>query len=484
MIIMRLKLKTFLLFFISCTAIAFGQSADYGFPGQRIGPAEGLTATDIYCIQEDDQSRMFVGTDKGLFIIEGNTIEQFSVEDGLVDNTIFKLYLDPSNRIWALTYSGGVCYFEEGQWKIPAWNEELKDILNPQFPYHIYVTENDNVLLQRFMDSSQVIITAHVQDSSLNLIDYEISNPEKYRYAHAYFDNLNNTALNHYSHLGFNPTLFSPTHSAPFPQRANVNEIYIDTVSNEGLDEFQLTYIQIRYNFIVDWALRILPAPRAVMTNSLRTSNKRFFISSDALYEITADGRARFLEQLPGLIINATVYGDSLFVCTYNEGLHIYSFNESGEIDKRAHYYGSEDINQVLRDSQGDFWVVTLNQGLYRISSWQTKSAKLPNVQIVESTRGHLNYAQDELRILSGRSMYRFDWRTDSLRLIQKRDFDLNYFDNNRFSRVYWYDTLALFNSYFRMKLPDGIPRFHSWVNDSTRSHPRGGRIGDIANNI
>lgn len=114
-----LETKNLITLFISCTAIAFGQSADYGFPGQRIGPAEGLTATDIYCIQEDDQSRMFVGTDKGQFITEGNTIEQFSVEDGLVDNTIFKLYLDPSNRIWALTYSGGVCYFEEGQWKIP-----------------------------------------------------------------------------------------------------------------------------------------------------------------------------------------------------------------------------------------------------------------------------------------------------------------------------------------------------------------------------
>ncbi len=115
--------------------------------GKIFGPQQGLPQEEYYCVIEATDGTMYVSTDQGVFRIIGNEVTQHTTADGLTSNTVFKVMEDPKGRIWALTYDGGVCYFEGEQWVTPKWNESLMDINRATFPYHLMVTEKDYVLV-------------------------------------------------------------------------------------------------------------------------------------------------------------------------------------------------------------------------------------------------------------------------------------------------------------------------------------------------
>ncbi len=68
-----------------------------------------LTSNFVICLYKDRQNRIWVGTDKGLNIIEPDhsvTKIEASTQNGLYSNFIFSIYQDFSNNIWVATQEG------------------------------------------------------------------------------------------------------------------------------------------------------------------------------------------------------------------------------------------------------------------------------------------------------------------------------------------------------------------------------------------
>ncbi len=85
-----------------------GQSA----PGPQVflrqfGPAQGLSQPFIYCLLQDRQGYLWLGTAEGLVRYDGNRFLTLTTRDGLADNFVTGLWQDPSSgALWALHAQG------------------------------------------------------------------------------------------------------------------------------------------------------------------------------------------------------------------------------------------------------------------------------------------------------------------------------------------------------------------------------------------
>lgn len=73
-----------------------------------ISQDQRLPGTVVNDILQDRFDRLWVGTDNGLALLEGDQIKVYTVNEGLSDNYIFCLLEDREGHLWVGTYGGGV----------------------------------------------------------------------------------------------------------------------------------------------------------------------------------------------------------------------------------------------------------------------------------------------------------------------------------------------------------------------------------------
>lgn len=66
------------------------------------GRAEGMTSVDIWCLTEDEQGRIYAGTDRGVERLDPDSgrFRQFTVQDGLPPGHVFAAARDRRGRLW------------------------------------------------------------------------------------------------------------------------------------------------------------------------------------------------------------------------------------------------------------------------------------------------------------------------------------------------------------------------------------------------
>lgn len=78
------------------------------------GASAGLTAGASYCIAEDHTGQLWIGTDKGIYVLKNETFSHIGLEEGLRDETVFSLLEDSRQRVWIGT-SKGLSRWEAGK---------------------------------------------------------------------------------------------------------------------------------------------------------------------------------------------------------------------------------------------------------------------------------------------------------------------------------------------------------------------------------
>lgn len=83
-------------------------------PKAQLENANTIYAPDrITGIVEDKEGNLWFGTDGfGICKYDGKTFTNFTMEDGLCDNTINELMMDSKGNLWIGTYWGGVCKYD------------------------------------------------------------------------------------------------------------------------------------------------------------------------------------------------------------------------------------------------------------------------------------------------------------------------------------------------------------------------------------
>lgn len=106
---------------------AVNRSSDYSF--QHIDNIDGLTANYVKCIVQDRQGFMWFGTKNGLNRYDGSTIRHYDCTDpelGLGNNNIDALYCDENSNLWIGTDRGIYIYNPHSE-KISYVSRKTKD---------------------------------------------------------------------------------------------------------------------------------------------------------------------------------------------------------------------------------------------------------------------------------------------------------------------------------------------------------------------
>jgi len=106
---------------------------------------QGLSSNRTFCLQQDSNGFMWIGTLSGLNRYDGNSVNIFMPElkqGTITRSVIFAIYEDSKNRLWIGTDGGGLNrYIKEKNCYCPLANISYTNILcNPY--YMIKVIKN------------------------------------------------------------------------------------------------------------------------------------------------------------------------------------------------------------------------------------------------------------------------------------------------------------------------------------------------------
>jgi ligand-binding sensor domain-containing protein len=95
--------------FVSSTAF----SQEYSFTHYDIG--DGLASSTVYCIAQDREGFIWVGTEAGVCRFDGTHFRTFTTADGLPDAEILQIFGDSKGRVWMAPFRKAICYYYEGR---------------------------------------------------------------------------------------------------------------------------------------------------------------------------------------------------------------------------------------------------------------------------------------------------------------------------------------------------------------------------------
>ena len=107
---------------------------------------EGLPSSVVYACAQDKDGFMWFGTEAGLSRFDGTNFKNFTIEDGLPDNEILRLFVDSRNRLWIVPFKNAICYYYKGK---------------------IYTAKNDPLLA---LIQLNVVITSVGEDEQGNIM--------------------------------------------------------------------------------------------------------------------------------------------------------------------------------------------------------------------------------------------------------------------------------------------------------------------------
>jgi len=95
--------------FVSYTAF----SQEYSYTHYDI--TEGLAGTMAYCITQDADGFIWVGTETGVSRFDGTHFRNFTTADGLPDIEVLQIFGDSKGRIWMAPFKRSICYYYRGK---------------------------------------------------------------------------------------------------------------------------------------------------------------------------------------------------------------------------------------------------------------------------------------------------------------------------------------------------------------------------------
>ena len=108
------NMRNWLLLFM---ALAVLQARAQNFYFENISIEQGLPASKVYCVVQDAQGLVWMGTEAGLANYDGNTVVALGESEGTAANGARSLLLDKEGRLWVGHIQGGISLMENGAFR-------------------------------------------------------------------------------------------------------------------------------------------------------------------------------------------------------------------------------------------------------------------------------------------------------------------------------------------------------------------------------
>jgi hypothetical protein len=347
--------KLLLYFFIVSSLFPVLTLRGQEFPMLHFTMEDGMPSNNIYTVYRDSRGFLWMATDKGIARFNGVKFESFTTFDGLTDNEVFFFQEDHENRLWCATFNGDICYYKDGAFHNATNTPFLKlKRRSPQI-YGIYLNK----------------------DSSLNILFFDYN----------YFLNVYKDTHKEYI---LKPDLLKDY---------KLSAIYLKT--KIAPDKYKL--IGDGYNIVIDTSCRIVEVKKNRLHDPVigfRSQAEHFFISKEYLFDenlnIIRPFKKHFFEEN---VIHAYYSDSSNFFYSTSNGLFI---NDSIRILKKSN------VTSVTQDKTGNYWISTLNNGVFCLKKDFLKSRIYKNAY-----RGAVRYCyQDSSNIffaVDSNNLFRFE---------------------------------------------------------------------------
>ena len=270
--------------------------------------SEGLPSTNVYSVFQEDNGMIWFTTDVGIVKYNSKTFELFNTDNGLSDNEVFNLIRDSRGRMWTQTVNG-----------------------KPSFIFHNKIYNEYNSPIAKKVKGTGMVIDMY-QDDEQNIYftfkNGEICIIDK---------NDSVTKFNNYP--------------------ASINGVWKDRSLYVLTGEFIYNHNHREEK----------PTPNISLPYRVyHRSNKTFVSAGNLLFVPQKNTLVKFLELEKTLdIINVVEEGNKLWICT-RTGLVLY---ENKQLIN--HYFKEQLVSDILKDSEGNYWVTTLNKGVFFVPSFQ-----------------------------------------------------------------------------------------------------------------
>lgn len=139
---------------------------------------DGLPSNETYHIVQDSIGYLWIATANGVSRYDGYRFKNFGVNEGLVESIIHEIYIDYKGRIWFISSTGRLAYFEDDEIKPFAYNHRLNDYIAQSrgtLKKSFYVDRLDNVYISfrgigRIVISAEGVVTEPHENQDINII--------------------------------------------------------------------------------------------------------------------------------------------------------------------------------------------------------------------------------------------------------------------------------------------------------------------------
>ncbi|MEM9920083.1 MAG: histidine kinase [Bacteroidota bacterium] len=294
---------------------------------------QGLPSSETYMALQDSRGYMWLATDRGVARFDGNQFQVFTTLDGLCDNTVLFLFEDYKNRLWFLTNSLQLSFFENGSIHPFKNNHLLKDLESRYTPMSMAVDTLDNIWLG-FKRNREIKNLLKITPDGTMLYQDE---------------------------------LFEDSLSAYFAIKQVAGGAYVCGVSNPNCD-YQLQYVNTtgQHVFYNDVSSKYrLFNSSFDYANLFKISDDKVLLSFLNSVYLLEKGQVTPLfahDALNTLGIFQDRY-ENIWLATFDRGLLVYP---KGQYDRPRQYMTKEKIiTWIAEDSEGGIWLTSLDDGVY-----------------------------------------------------------------------------------------------------------------------
>lgn len=291
---------------------------------------DGLPSNIIYCITEDNNKNLLIGTDNGFSVFNGNDFINYNVKEGLNNPYIVSVYND-NGTIFLLNYTGKLQKFQK--------NKIISTSIFSEYQNQI-ITTKDKIFL------------FNSQNRHLN---------KTYPFIIIDKDNFNITKQ-------VSQTLFKRI-AAPILLQ-NGEEIKI----NNDFLEFQSYKIK-------------LPKEIKFIHKVIFRKNDVCVLEDDYLYILNFQGNINSKIQLPSNLSKNPIYKhdfvidklENCWLSIQNQGLFILKKNNWVSLSQSIGLNNQDNVNFLYCDSLGKIWIATNEKGLFCIPSTLNETISIKN---------------------------------------------------------------------------------------------------------
>lgn len=123
---LRVRHSVLLVFLLLILDDAWG--IDYTY---RLNMKSGLASDEVYSVSQDNNGLIWFTTDNGISVFDGFKIHNYTLDDGLLDNVVFKQCFGKNGRIWFVGLNRKLFYFQNKKF-YPALNKTGDTLVIPR----------------------------------------------------------------------------------------------------------------------------------------------------------------------------------------------------------------------------------------------------------------------------------------------------------------------------------------------------------------